>query len=157
MISVSLLKDKISQDVKSAMREKDRDRLAILRLVTAAIKQREVDRPIEQRNDDLTDDDVLSVLLSMIKQREKSAIEYRKYSKEDRALLEEKEIGIISVYLPPQTSEDDVLAMVEEAVVRLKADTMKDMGRVMADLKPSLQGTFDLSKLSQMIKAKLSS
>ena len=137
--------------MKSAMRAKDSARLSAIRLLLAALKQREVDERIE-----LTDADVLSAIDKMIKQRRESIAQFEKASRNDLAEGEKFEIGVLSAYLPQQMSEAEVAQAVAAAVAEAGASTMKDMGKVMALLKPRLAGKADMGKVSGLIKAKLS-
>jgi uncharacterized protein len=137
--------------MKSAMRAKDSARLSAIRLLLAALKQREVDERIE-----LTDADVLSAIDKMIKQRRESIAQFEKAARNDLAEGEKFEIGVLSAYLPQQMSDAEVAQAVAAAVAEAGASTMKDMGKVMALLKPRLAGKADMGKVSGLIKAKLS-
>ena len=145
------LKDQITADMKDAMRAKDKDTLGPIRLVQAAIKQREVDERIE-----LDDSQVLAVLDKMVKQRRDSIKQYRDAGREELAAREEAEIGIIQKYLPEALSEAEIDALIEEAVASSGAQSMQDMGKVMGQLKPKLQGRADMGTVSARIKARLS-
>ena len=133
------------------MRAKDSARLSAIRLLLAALKQREVDERIE-----LTDTDVLSAIEKMIKQRRESIAQFEKAARNDLAEGEKFEIGVLSAYLPQQMSEAEVQAAVAAAVAEAGASSMKDMGKVMALLKTRLAGKADMGKVSGLIKAKLS-
>jgi uncharacterized protein len=137
--------------MKAAMRAKDSARLSAIRLLLAALKQREVDERIE-----LTDTDVLSAIEKMIKQRRESIAQFEKAARNDLAEGEKFEIGVLSAYLPQQMSEAEVQAAVAAAVAEAGASSMKDMGKVMALLKTRLAGKADMGKVSGLIKAKLS-
>ena len=137
--------------MKAAMRAKDSARLSAIRLLLAALKQREVDERIE-----LADADVLSAIEKMIKQRRESIAQYEKAARNDLADVEKFEIGVLSAYLPQQLSEAEVQAAVAAAVAEAGASSMKDMGKVMALLKTRLAGKADMGKVSGLIKAKLS-
>jgi hypothetical protein len=145
------LKDRITADMKDAMRAKDKDTLGTIRLIQAAIKQREVDERIE-----LDDSQVLAVLDKMVKQRRDSIVQYRDAGREELAAVEEAEISIIQKYLPAALSEAEIDALIEEAVVSSGAQSMQDMGKVMGQLKPKLQGRADMGAVSARIKARLS-
>jgi len=145
------LKTRINEDVKTAMRNKDKVLLGTLRLITAAIKQREVDERIE-----LDDTQVLVVLEKMVKQRKDSITQYTKAGRDDLREVEEAELVIITGYLPAQLPEAEIEALVVEAVAATGASAMKDMGKVMGMLKPKLAGRADMSVVSGKIKAKLS-
>jgi len=145
------LKDKITADMKDAMRAKDKDTLGAIRLIQAAIKQREVDERIE-----LDDSQVLAILDKMVKQRRDSITQYRDAGREELAAREEAEISIIQNYLPAALSEAEIDALIEEAISSSGAQSMQDMGKVMGQLKPKLQGRADIGEVSARIKARLS-
>ncbi len=144
------LKDRIQQDVKDAMRAKDKERLASIRLITAAIKQREVDERIE-----LDDEQVLVVLDKMCKQRRESISQFEKAGRDDLIAREASELEIIQSYLPEQLGEDEIAAMIDAAMTDTGASSIKDMGKVMGQLKPKLQGRADMGAVSALIKSKL--
>jgi uncharacterized protein YqeY len=148
---MSDLSTRINADVKAAMKAKDKPRLGVLRLITAAIKQREVDERIT-----LDDNQVLAVLEKMVKQRKDSIAQYEKAGRDELAQQEAFEIGIIQDYLPEQLSDDEINALIAEAVSSSGAASMKDMGKVMGLLKPKLAGRADMGKVSQIIKKRLS-
>ena len=147
---MSNLSTRINDDVKVAMKAKDKPRLGVLRLITAAIKQREVDERIT-----LDDDQVLAVLEKMIKQRKDSIAQYEKAGRDELAKQEAFEIGIIQDYLPEQLSDAEIDALIAEAISSSGAASMKDMGKVMGMLKPKLAGRADMGAVSGKIKAKL--
>ena len=132
------------------MKAKDKARLGVLRLITAAIKQREVDEKIT-----LNDEQVLAVLEKMVKQRKDSIAQYEKAGRDELAQQEAFEIGIIREYLPEQLSEEEIDTLIAEAISSSGAETMKDMGKVMGMLKPKLAGRADMGAVSGKIKAKL--
>ena len=144
------LKDRIQQDVKDAMRAKEKERLATIRLITAAIKQREVDERIE-----LDDEQVLVVLDKMCKQRRESISQFEKAGRDDLIAQEVSELDIIKTYLPEQLGEDEIAAMIDTAMADTGASSIKDMGKVMGQLKPKLQGRADMGAVSALIKSKL--
>ena len=144
------LKDRITQDVKDAMRAKDKPRLATLRLITAAIKQREVDERIE-----LDDTQVTLVLDKMVKQRRESIVQFEKAGRDDLITIENNELEIITPYLPEQLGEDEINALIDAALEQTGASSIKDMGKVMGQLKPQLQGKADMCAVSALIKARL--
>ena len=144
------LKDRILQDVKDAMRSRDKPRLATLRLITAAIKQQEVDERIE-----LDDAQILALLDKMCKQRRESISKFEKAGRDDLIAQEVSELGIIQTYLPEQLGEDEITALIDETMAATGATSIKDMGKVMGQLKPKLQGRADMGAVSAMIKAKL--
>ena len=145
------LKERIQEDMKSAMRNKDSTRLGIIRLIMAAIKQREVDERIT-----LNDPQVVEVLDKMLKQRRESIIQYEKGQRQDLADKEAFEITIVQEYLPPALDETELEALINEAINIAGANTAKDMGRVIGILKPRIQGRADMAKVSGRIKEKLS-
>jgi uncharacterized protein YqeY len=144
------LKSRISDDTKAAMKAKDKPRLGVLRLISAAIKQREVDERIE-----LNDSAVLAVLEKMVKQRRDSIEQYQKAGRDDLIAQEQFELDLIQTYLPEQLSEAEIDALIDEAVQATGATSMKDMGKVMGTLKPKLAGRADMGTVSQKIKARL--
>jgi hypothetical protein len=144
------LKDRIQQDVKDAMRAKDKSRLAAIRLITAAIKQREVDERIE-----LDDAQVTAVLDKMAKQRRESISQFEKAGRDDLIAQEVMELEIIQSYLPEQLGEDEINALIDSAMQATGATSIRDMGKVMGQLKPKLQGRADMSAVSALIKARL--
>jgi hypothetical protein len=144
------LKDRILQDVKDAMRSRDKPRLATLRLITATIKQQEIDERIE-----LNDAQVLALLDKMCKQRRESISQFEKAGRDDLIAQEASELELIQTYLPEQLAEDEIAALIDEAMAATGAASIKDMGKVMGQLKPKLQGRADMGAVSAMIKAKL--
>jgi uncharacterized protein YqeY len=147
---MSPLSARINDDVKAAMKAKDKPRLGVLRLITAAIKQREVDEQIT-----LNDEQVLAVLEKMVKQRKDSITQYEKAGRDELAQQEAFEIGIIQDYMPEQLSDAEIDALISEAISSSGAESMKDMGKVMGLLKPKLAGRADMGAVSAKIKAKL--
>ncbi len=145
------LKDTINNDVKEAMRAKDKERLSTLRLITSAIKQIEVDE-----RKDLNDDDVIAILTKMVKQRKDSIDQYTKGDRPDLAEKEQAEVEIVQIYLPAQLSDEEIAAMIDQAIADTGAESMKDMGKVMGKLKGQLAGRADMGAVSGKIKAKLS-
>jgi uncharacterized protein YqeY len=146
----SALKIRINDEVKTAMRSKDKERLATLRLLTAAIKQIEVDQRIE-----LDDDQVIAVLEKMLKQRKDSIEQFEKAGRHELAEIEIKETAIIQEFMPEQLSDADIDGLIDEAISATGASEMKDMGKVMGMLKPKLAGKADMGAVSAKIKAKL--
>jgi len=144
------LKDRIQQDVKDAMRAREKQRLATIRLITAAIKQREVDERIE-----LDDEQVLLILDKMCKQRRESISQFEKAGRDDLIAVEVREMEIIQGYLPKQLGDDEIAALIDAAMSDTGATSIKDMGKIMGQLKPKLQGRADMSAVSAMIKARL--
>ena len=137
--------------MKTAMRAKDAARLSAVRLLLAAIKQREVDERKE-----LTDADVVSVIEKMIKQRRESIAQYEKAARNDLVEVEKFELGVLSGYLPQQMSDAEVQQELEKAIGESGASGIKDMGKVMALLKPRLAGRADMGKVSNLVKTTLS-
>ena len=144
------LKDRITEDMKTAMRAGDKERLATVRLALAAIKQREVDERIS-----LDDAQVLAVLEKMIKQRREAITQFASGNRADLVAKETAEIGVLQQYLPAQMSEAEVDALIQEAIQATGAASMKDMGKVMAAVKAKAQGRTDMGALSARIKQKL--
>jgi uncharacterized protein YqeY len=145
------LKEQISEDMKTAMRAKDSGRLATIRLINAAIKQKEVDERIE-----LNDDQVLSVSETKIKQRKASISQFEAGGRQDLADIEKAELVVLNAYMPAQMSEAEVQAEVTAAVAAVGAAGPQDMGKVMGVLKPKLAGRADMTAVSAMVKAALS-
>lgn len=137
--------------MKSAMKSGDKQRLATIRLILSAVKQVEVDT-----RSDVSDQDMISILDKMAKQRRESIEQFEKAGREDLADTEKSELAIISEYLPQALSEEDINQLIEQALVKTSATSMKDMGAVMAELKPELQGRADMSQVSKLIKSRLS-
>jgi len=146
-----VLKAQIIDDMKAAMKGGEKARLGVIRLITAAIKQREVDERIE-----LDDEQVLIVLDKMVKQRRDSIKQYTDAGREDLAAIEEAEVEIIQAYLPAALSEDEIVAIVEAAIAQTGASSMADMGKVMGIVKPQVQGRGDMGAVSGIVKQKLS-
>jgi uncharacterized protein len=137
--------------MKTAMRAKDSARLSTIRLLLSGIKQREVDERKE-----LTDADVVAVIEKMIKQRRESIAQYEQASRKDLADVEKFELQLLSGYLPQQLSDAEISQSVDAAVAEAKPGGIKDMGKVMAILKPRLAGKADMGKVSNLVKNKLS-
>ncbi|MBX3681001.1 GatB/YqeY domain-containing protein [Cognatazoarcus halotolerans] len=144
------LKNQITEDMKSAMRAKDAPRLSAIRMLLAAIKQREVDERIE-----LDDGAVLGVVEKLIKQRRDSVSQYEGAGREDLASAERFEIEVLSAYMPAALSDAEVEAAVAAAIVESGAASPADMGKVMAIVKPRLAGRADMGKVSALVKAGL--
>ena len=147
-----MLRIQLQDEMKAAMKSGDKPRLGIIRLILAAIKQREVDERIE-----LDDAQVLTVLDKMVKQRRDSVEQFEKAGRTELADQEKFEIGVIQEYLPAQLGEDEISALITEAITATGAQSMKDMGKVMGILKPKLQGRADMGAVSGLIKQNLSS
>lgn len=148
---MAALNDFIRDEMKASMKAGDKPRLGVIRLIMAAIKQREVDERIE-----LNDEQVIQVLDKMLKQRRESIRQFRDAERVDLAEIEEAEISVLQDFLPQALSEQEIDRMVNEAVLEVSAVSIKDMGKVMAILKPKMQGRADMSIVSAKIKAILS-
>ncbi|HKV97466.1 MAG TPA: GatB/YqeY domain-containing protein [Gammaproteobacteria bacterium] len=144
------LKDRITADMKDALRAGDKPRLGVIRLMLAAIKQREVDERIQ-----LDDTQVLAVLDKMLKQRRESIVQYEQGQRADLVAQEQAEVAVIHSYLPAQLAEAELDKLIAEAVQQSAAASMRDMGKVMALLKPQVQGRADMGAVSARIKVKL--
>jgi uncharacterized protein YqeY len=144
------LKERVQEDMKAAMRAKNAARLSAIRLLLAAMKQKEVDE-----RQALTDADILGIVEKMLKQRRESIAPYEKAARQDLADQEKFEIGVLGAYLPQQMSEAEIDQAVAAAVGEAGAAGVKDMGKVMALLKPRLAGRADIGKVSALVKARL--
>lgn len=144
------LKAQLQDDMKSAMRTRDKERLAVIRMLMAAVKQREVDE-----RGDLDDADVLAVVEKMVKQRRDAEQQYRDANRPELADAEAAEIAVLENYLPTQLSEAEIDQAIEKAIADSQAESMRDMGKVMGLLKPQLQGQADMAVVSQRLKARL--
>lgn len=144
------LKTRITDDMKTAMRAKDAPRLGAVRLLLAALKQKEVDERVE-----LTDTDVISIIEKMIKQRRDSITQFEAGRRNDLAEAEKFEIAVLQAYMPQALSEAEIAAVIAEAVQASGAKAMSDMGKVMAVIKPKLAGRADMGKVSALVKARL--
>ena len=150
-MSTSDLRARILDDVKSAMRARAKERLGVLRLITAAIKQREVDERVT-----LDDAGVLQVLDKMVKQRRDSEAQFHDAGREDLAAQEAFELAILGEYMPAALDEAALAALIDAAIAETAAAGMKDMGKVMAVLRPQVQGRADMAAVSAAVKAQLS-
>lgn len=145
------LKEQITEDMKAAMRAKDAVKLGAIRMLTAAIKQKEVDERI-----DVTDAQVLAIIEKMIKQRKDSISQFEAGGRQDLADIEKVELAILSVYMPAALSDAEVQSAVAEAIAETGAAGPQDMGKLMAVLKPKLAGRADMTAVSALVKAALS-
>jgi uncharacterized protein YqeY len=145
------LRQRIESDMKAALRAKDRDRLGAIRLILAAIKQREIDERIT-----LSDTDILAVLDKMTKQRRDSIAQFEQAGRQELADKEAAEVAVIQEYLPAALSEAEIDAVITEAITASGATTPQDMGKIMGLLKPRLQGRADMGLVSRKVKEKLS-
>lgn len=146
------LKTRITEDMKQAMREQNKQKLQAIRLITAAIKQKEVDERIE-----INDTGIIEILDKMIKQRRESIKQYTAANRQDLAAQESFEIEIIQTYLPQALTETEIDGLIQQAINTTHANGAQDIKKVMDILKPQLQGRADLGFVSQQVKAKLSS
>jgi len=145
------IKERLTQEMKSAMKAKQKERLLVIRTMLAAVKQKEVDERVE------VDDDMLLVILDkQLKQRRESAKIFREAGRDELLKNEEFEMRIIQEFLPEAMSDDEINKLIEQAIASTSAQSMKDMGKVMGILKPQVQGKADMSQISQLIKSKLS-
>ena len=144
------LRDQLNEDIKTAMKARETERLNALRLMLAAVKQREVDERVA-----MDDAGVVSVVEKMIKQRKDSIAQYEKAARKDLADKERYEISVIEAYLPKQMSQQELEAAVAEALAATGAKSPADMGKVMGVLKPKLAGRADMGKVSALVKGKL--
>jgi len=145
------LKDRIGEDMKAAMRARDQARLSAIRLLLAAMKQKEVDERVA-----LTDADVLSIIDKMMKQRRESIAQFESAGRTDLANAEKFEMQVLSEYLPKQLSDAEITQAIDAAVSESGASGVKDMGKVMGLLKPRLAGRADMGQVSAQVKARLS-
>jgi len=145
------LKERITEDMKTAMRAKDSNRLGTIRMITAAIKQREVDERIQ-----LDDNQVLAAIEKMIKMRKESIAQFQSGGREDLAAKEQQEIELLQAYMPAQLGETEVDQLIADAIAQAGATSIKEMGKAMAILKQTAQGRADMALVSAKLKAKLS-
>lgn len=144
------LKIRINEDMKAAMRAKEADRLKAIRLLLAAMKQREVDERIE-----LSDADVLAIIDKMLKQRRESIAQFEQAGRQDLVATEQGEIAVLQTYMPQPFSSAEIDSLVAEAIAQSGAKSAKDMGAVMTQLRPRLAGRADMAQVSQLVKARL--
>ena len=149
---MSELKERIFEDMKAAMRAKEKDRLLTVRSILAVIKQQEIDT-----REELGDTEVLAILDKLSKQRRESISQYSAAGRDDLVAQEELELGFIQEYLPEPLTDDEIQGLVAEAIASTGASSMQDMGKVMAHLKPLAQGRADMGKISGLIKTALAS
>lgn len=147
---MSSLKERIKDDMKASMKSGDKARLGVIRMILAAIKQVEVDERVE-----LDDDRVIVVLDKMLKQRRESIKQYRDANRDDLAEIEEAEVLVIQDFLPQALSDAEIDELVAKAITETNAESVKDMGKVMAILKPQMQGRADMAVVSARIKTRL--
>ncbi|KQB10818.1 GatB/YqeY domain-containing protein [Vibrio metoecus] len=142
--------DSFKEEQKLAMKAKDKQRLGTIRLALAAIKQREVDEQIT-----LSDDDIVGVLTKMVKQRRDSVSQYEAANRQDLADAEKIEITVLEEFMPQPLTDEEVSALIDSAITDSSATGMQDMGKVMAVLKPHIQGRADMGKVSGLVRARL--
>jgi len=145
-----MLKQRIQNDMKAALKAGDKRQLGVIRLMLAAVKQREVDERIE-----LDEAQVLAVLDKLVKQRLDAIEQYTKANREDLAEQEAYEVGVCQKYLPPALREDELIALVKEAIAATGAASMKDMGKVMGRIKPQTQGRVDMGAAGKLVRERL--
>jgi uncharacterized protein len=150
-MTTSAIKGQITEDMKTAMRAQDKERLATIRLILAALKQREVDERIE-----LTDADVLATLDKMLKQRRESVTQYEAAQRQDLADKEIAEMKLIQHYLPTALSAEEINSLIDAAIQETNAANIRDMGKVMGIIKPKIQGRADVATVSNQVKDRLS-
>lgn len=151
-MSGSDLKTKINEDMKTAMRAKDKERLGVIRLIMAAIKQQEVDTRTT-----MDDAAVLAVLDKMLKQRRDSISQYQAAGRDDLAQKEQFEVEVVQQYMPEALGEAELEQLIKDAIAASGAQSMKDMGKIMNELRPKVQGRADMAQVSQKVKATLGS
>lgn len=144
------IKQTISEDMKTFMRAKDKARLGAVRLLQASIKQKEIDDRVE-----LTDDQVLSVIQKMLKQRKDSIEAYQKADRQDLIDQEQLEIDVLSKYMPEPLTDDEVSKIIDEVISEVNATDMKDMGKVVGVLKSKISGRADMGQVSKIVREKL--
>ncbi|MDB1122951.1 GatB/YqeY domain-containing protein [Vibrio algarum] len=142
--------DQLKEEQKIAMKAKDKLRLGTIRLALSAIKQREVDERIT-----LTDDDIVAIMVKMVKQRRDSVSQFETAGRQDLADAEKAEITVLEDFMPQPLSEEEVIALIESAITDSGAAGMQDMGKVMGVLKPQIQGRADMGKISGLVRSKL--
>lgn len=144
------LKIQIQDDMKSAMRAKEAEKLSTIRMLLAAIKQKEIDEQIQ-----LEDTHILSIVNKMIKQRRDAADQFKSAGRDELAEKEQREMLVLEAYLPQQLSDAEISQAIQQAVEQTQAESIRDMGKVMGVLQSSLQGRADMAKVSQLVKQQL--
>lgn len=150
-LKMSTIRDSFVADMKSAMKNKDKFRLLVIRMALAAFRQKEIDEKIT-----ITDDEVLSIIIKMIKQRKDSAEQFEHAGRNELAQKETEEIEVLQSYLPKPLSEEAIIEIVQKAISNVGASSAKDMGIIMAKIKAKLHGRADMSKVSFIVKSQLS-
>ena len=149
------LRARLNDSLKEAMRSKDQERLSTLRLISAAIKDRDIDARTAENSDGVSDADILGILGKMVKQRQESAKAYEEGGRLELAEKERSEIVVIEDFLPQQLSEDETLAAIDAAIAESEATSIRDMGKVMGVLKAKYTGQLDFGKAGGLVKGKL--
>lgn len=144
------LRDKINDDMKAAMKAREANKLGAIRLLTSALKQKEVDERVE-----ITDDIVLAIIEKMLKQRKDSIEQYTAGNRMDLVAVEQFEVSVLQAYMPAQLNDDEVKAILMATIAEVGATSGKDMGKVIAALRPKVAGRADMGKLSGLVKAAL--
>lgn len=145
------MRERILKDLVTAMKEQDKEKLAVLRMVKGAMQLEEINK-----KEELKDDEVIAVIAKQIKTRKESIVEFQKGNRNDLVEQTEKEIAILETYMPEQLSEEEVKKIIEEAIQKVNASAPSDMGKVMGIITPLLRGKADMSSVSKMVKEKLS-
>lgn len=145
------LVEQLKQDMITAMKEKDKDRLTVIRMVKAALDKEKIDKKVE-----ITDDLLIDVVNKQIKMRNDSIEEFKKANRDDLVESVSKEVEVLMNYLPEQLKEEEVQDIINKAITSVEANSMKDMGKVMQEVTPKVKGRFDMKKVSEIIKNKLS-
>ena len=148
---MSKIKDRFVAEMKTAMKNKDKLRLSVIRMALAAFKQKEIDEKIV-----ITDGEILEILIKMIKQRKDSAEQFKNAQRHELAQKEIEEIEVLQSYLPKPLSENEIMDIVQQAISALGASSVKDMGTIMAKIKDKLHGRADMGKVSAIVKSELS-
>ena len=152
------IKERITEDLKQAMKERERERLDVLRMLRARILEREVElRSREGRDYSLSDEEAMQVISAYAKQRRQSIESYREAGRDDLADKEERELKLVEVYLPEQLSDEEIESIVEEAVSKTGASSPADLGSVMKEVMPKVQGRADGKRVSQIVRDRLAS
>ncbi len=149
-MTTSALRDRINDDMKAAMKAREADKLNAIRLLTSAIKQKEVDERIE-----ITDDIVLAIIEKMLKQRKDSIAQFTTGGRLDLVAKEEFEVGVLQAYMPAQLSDAELAAILDGVIAEVGATSAKDMGKVITAVRPKVAGRADMGKLSGIVKARL--
>ncbi|MBK2028202.1 GatB/YqeY domain-containing protein [Francisella noatunensis] len=147
---MSQIFDQLTLDMKESMKNKDKNRLATIRMAMSAIKQKQIDEKVE-----ITDEVAIAVITKMIKQRQDSFTQYMQADRAELAEGEKKEIEILTKYMPKQLSDEEVVTIVQKAIESVGATSMKEMGKIMASVKKELAGRTDMSKVSAIVKSSL--